>query len=73
LFQLQEFIEAEVLLKKSLENGGLKSPEVLEHYGDTLFKLNQIEEAVTYWKMALAAGSESLSLNKKIESKSINE
>ena len=41
-----------------------------EHYGDILFMLGEVDEAVTYWQKALEAGSESAELlQKKIKNK----
>ncbi|MGZ5303843.1 MAG: tetratricopeptide repeat protein, partial [Bacteroidia bacterium] len=66
------YTEAEKHIKKALEQEKA-SPEVQEHYGDVLFKLNRVEEAVEYWKKAKASGSESPNLNKKIADKKLYE
>lgn len=45
------------------------SSEVLEHYGDVLYKTDEPEQALEQWKKAKEIGSESKTLNKKIKSK----
>lgn len=46
------------------------SAEVLEHYGDVLYKTNEPEKALEYWIKAKEKGdSESKTLDKKIETK----
>ena len=48
---------------------GNKNPVILEHYGDVLFKLNKVEDAVYIWNEAKKAGSGSTQLEKKIADK----
>ena len=69
------FVEANYTLakiyeKQAIENGGEKSPEVFEHYGDILYMSGEKEEAVTWWIKSLKAGNTSAILKKKIETKS---
>jgi tetratricopeptide (TPR) repeat protein len=46
------------------------SAEVLEHYGDVLYKTDEPEKALEYWKKAKEKGdSESKTLDRKIETK----
>ncbi|HTN68732.1 MAG TPA: tetratricopeptide repeat protein [Dysgonamonadaceae bacterium] len=45
------------------------SSEVLEHYGDILYKTGETEEALEQWKKAKKIGSDSKTLNKKIRKK----
>lgn len=71
LFQGGNYGKARKYLEQSLENGGGSSGEVLEHLGDTLFKLNKVEDAVEYWKKALEKGGASEDIEQKIEQKSI--
>lgn len=46
--------------------GGANDGVVLEHYGDILFHLNRVDEAVEYWEQALQAGGAGSSIQKKI-------
>ncbi len=45
------------------------SSEVLEHYGDILFKTGEEEKAIEQWKKAKELGSDSTTLDKKIKKK----
>lgn len=69
LFQQEKFEEAEIWLKKSIENGGNLSGTVLEHYGDVMIQLNKESEALKYWNLAKEAGDFSDKLTDKIKDK----
>ena len=45
------------------------STEVLEHYGDILYKTGEPEKALEQWRKAKELGSDSKTLNKKIKKK----
>ena len=45
------------------------SAEVLEHYGDILYKTNEPDKALEQWKKAKELGSDSKTLDKKIKTK----
>ena len=49
------------------------SAEVLEHYGDILYKTGDKEKAVEQWKKAKKLGSDSTTLDKKIKLKKYTE
>lgn len=66
LFQQGKYTEAEIWIKKSLENGGNESGTVLEHYGDVMIKLKKEAEALKYWKLAITKGDHSDKLSDKI-------
>jgi len=38
----------------------------LEHYGDVLFRLGDVDRALDYWKQAKEKGDGSAALNEKI-------
>ncbi len=67
LFKKGEYRLARFYMDTALQNGGLENAVILEHYGDILFKLEKIDEAIEYWKKALELGSDSDTLQKKIE------
>lgn len=46
----------------------LKDPVIYDHIGDVCSKLNQVEEAVKYWKLSLEILPEQDSVKQKIES-----
>ena len=52
LYQLKEYEEAKEWIVKALKNGADNSPVVVEHYGDILYKLGEIQNAVIQWKKA---------------------
>jgi hypothetical protein len=54
-------------LLKALLNGSARSPVVVEHYGDILYKLGDVENAVLQWKKSKDLGGDSELLYQKIE------
>ena len=61
---------AKIYEKQAIDNGGDKSMEVLEHYGDILFMAGDRAEALVWWQQSATAGNNSPLLKKKIETKS---
>ncbi len=68
LFQQGKYSEA-LSIFQSVQKNGLKEPLIIEHIGDCQFKLGNINEALTNWKMALEKGSKNAILPKKIDKK----
>lgn len=73
LFKLKSYELAKEWLDKALINGGNNYPDILEHYGDVLFKMDDVDSAMEYWKKALEKGSTSEKLEKKITDKKMYE
>jgi tetratricopeptide (TPR) repeat protein len=73
LYIAGKYVDAEIWLQKALDNGGTGSGEVLEHYGDALFKLGKKEKALEYWKKAALKNDASDKINEKIEKKELIE
>lgn len=73
LFKMNNFSEAKKWIEKAMENGGNDSAVILEHYGDILFKLGEVDKAVSYWQKAKSLGSESEIISKKIADKKFYE
>lgn len=70
IFQAGQLFFGTVYLQNALDKTKEPSAELFEHYGDILFMLGEVDEAVTYWQKALEAGSESAELlQKKIKNK----
>ena len=69
LFQLKEYEEADVWITKAINNSAQPSGVILEHKGDILFHIGQIEEALKYWEKAKIVGGASEQINKKITDK----
>jgi len=67
LFNMGRVREARKYIRKALDNGGDKSPDILEHYGDILYKTGDKNGAVRYWKLAIEKKGEKKVLEKKIE------
>ncbi|MGB0839877.1 MAG: tetratricopeptide repeat protein [Chitinophagales bacterium] len=67
LFMQKKYTDAEEWLGKAIANGGDTNGVILEHYGDTLFKLKKTDKAVEYWQMAKDMGSDSKLLDRKIK------
>lgn len=65
LFSSGDYKQSRKYLEKAIE-AGAKSGEVVEHYGDVLFKLGQVEEAVQQWMKAKGMDDTSEVLDKKI-------
>jgi len=71
-FQKGNYSLAKFYIESAISNGGGNSPDILEHYGDILFKTGNIDKAVEQWEKALKAKDESEDtglLKKKIENK----
>ncbi|MEP7127246.1 MAG: tetratricopeptide repeat protein [Chitinophagales bacterium] len=66
LFKLGEYEEAKNWIDKSLKNGSGDDGTVLEHYGDVLYKLGDVNGAVQYWMKAKEKNVDSDSIDKKI-------
>lgn len=73
LFEQGAYPMAKIYLKSAVQYSEEKEKEVsavvLEHYGDVLYMTNEKEEALEYWKKAKEKGSESTTIDKKIETK----
>jgi tetratricopeptide (TPR) repeat protein len=66
LFKQERFAESKTWIEKAIANGGNTNPVILEHYGDVLYKLNEVEKAWETWKKAQSAGGASEILLRKI-------
>jgi len=73
LYQQQNYLEAKEWINKALENDGYKSAVIIEHYGDILYKLGDIKNAVNQWKKALILEPDSDVLQQKIKDKKLYE
>ena len=65
LFSAGDYKQSRKYLEDAIA-AGAKSGEVIEHYGDVLFKLGQVEEAVQQWMKAKGMDDTSENLDKKI-------
>lgn len=63
LYQQGKYKESEKWLRAAVEKG--RNGEILEHYGDVLFKLGQKDAAIAQWEAAIELGA-SLNIEEKI-------
>lgn len=68
--KLQKALEE---IEKAYNYGGKNNAVIVEHYGDILYKLGQIEHANEFWNEAFKLGKGSEFLNKKILQKTLIE
>ena len=75
LYQRGKYTEAKAIMELALQNGGDNEAVLLEHYGDILWKNNEKERALEFWKLAQALDEKACSefLNEKIETKTLIE
>lgn len=73
LFMQGAYTTAKIYLENAVKYSEEKekevSAEVLEHYGDVLYMVEDKENALIYWQKAKEKGSESKTLDRKIETK----
>jgi tetratricopeptide (TPR) repeat protein len=72
LYQQKKYKESEEWLSAAAKIGPPKA-DILEHYGDVLYKLNKTDEALIQWELAKKAGGNSEALLNKLRSKKLNE
>ncbi|MEO6304157.1 MAG: tetratricopeptide repeat protein [Bacteroidia bacterium] len=72
LYQQKKYKEAEEWLSVAAKMGPPKA-DILEHYGNVLYKLNKTEEALVQWQLARQAGGNSDALLNKLKLKKLNE
>lgn len=70
LFRMGKYQQARSWIEKAMQYPEARQdPDVLEHYGDILFNLNEKDKAVEYWQLAKAKGANSQGLARKIAEK----
>ena len=70
---MKDYKKAKEWIGKAIENGGAESTTILEHYGDILFQLGDVDSALEYWSKALEKGGKSEFLEKKIADRKLYE
>ncbi|MEN0005764.1 MAG: tetratricopeptide repeat protein [Bacteroidota bacterium] len=65
-YKKKEYEKAAEWLKKAAESNLTNAPDTFEHYGDVLYQLGDVEQAVRYWTQAQDNGSKSSLIEKKI-------
>jgi Putative Zn-dependent protease, contains TPR repeats len=69
LYKQGKYEEAKEVMRRALIFGGNDSETILEHYGDILEKLKDMDSAVMYWRMSYDKGNRSEELLKKLNLK----
>ncbi len=73
LYKKKKYKDAEKWIKKAIDNGAANNPLVLENYGNVMYQLNDIEQALQYWELARKKGANSELLDKKISDRKLYE
>ncbi|SFN95804.1 Tetratricopeptide repeat-containing protein [Chitinophaga sp. YR627] len=70
LFRLARYEQAKEWMEKALQHEDAReNPGMLEHYGDILFNLHEVDKALEYWQLAKQKGANSVGLARKIAEK----
>ncbi|MBV8254269.1 MAG: tetratricopeptide repeat protein [Chitinophaga sp.] len=70
LFRQEKYQEAKEWMDKAFQHPEcLQNPNMLEHYGDILYNLKDVNKAVEYWQLAKEKGASSVDLTRKIAEK----
>lgn len=69
LFKKKEYRLAKFYMETAMKNGGDQSDVIVEHYGDILFMMNDVEGALENWNKSVQLGNESKILQQKINEK----
>ena len=70
LFQMKEYNEAQKVMERAIKTSNANAVHY-EHYGDILFMLGKVDEAVEQWKHAKSLNSNSKLIDKKIAERKI--
>lgn len=71
LYAQEKYKEARKVMEKALV-GKEVSATHLEHYGDILFQLGEVDQAVKQWQKAKQTGGDNIVLDKKINNRKLN-
>lgn len=70
MFRMGRYELAKQWMEKALQSPQAKdNPGMLEHYGDILFNLHDVDKALEYWRLAKEKGANSTGLARKIAEK----
>ncbi len=73
LYKLKQYEEAKRWQERAIEHGGANNGTLMEHYGDILFQMGQLDKAFEYWQKAKLTGKYSDFLDKKLSDKKLIE
>ncbi len=69
LFKKKNYSLAKFYMESALSHSEEENPTLVEHYGDILMMLGNVEEALRNWEKAVSLGSESKTIKQKIAEK----
>ncbi len=69
MFKKNNYVEAMVYIDKAIENSSEPSEELFHHAGDIYFMNKEYDEAIDFWKKALALDPDNELLKKKVKHK----
>jgi tetratricopeptide (TPR) repeat protein len=70
LFRMARYEQAKEWMEKAMHyEEARENPNMLEHYGDILFNLHEVDKALEYWQLAKQKGANSVGLTRKIAEK----
>jgi tetratricopeptide (TPR) repeat protein len=70
LFRMGKYDLAKQWMEKAMQSDEARqNPNMLEHYGDILFNLHEVDKAMEYWQLAKEKGANSQGLARKIAEK----
>jgi tetratricopeptide (TPR) repeat protein len=72
-YKEKKYSDAKTWEDKSIKDGGINDAEDLDHYGNILYQLGDIDNAVKYWKMAKDLHLDSAVIDKKISDRKLYE
>ena len=67
MFKKGDIEKAKKYIEKAINNGGEENGDILEHYGDILFKEGDKSHAIIFWNKAIKYGNNKESLKLKIK------
>ena len=70
LFGQKKYGDAEIWLQRAAE--GSRNGNILDHYGDALFRNGKVQAAIEAWKAAKQSGNSDPGLEKKIQCKCLD-
>jgi tetratricopeptide (TPR) repeat protein len=73
LYKQAKYDQALIWIENAIKNGGGSDVTVIEHHGDILFRLGQIDKAVEQWIKAKEKGGATEFIDRKISDKKIYE
>ena len=73
LYKMRNFEDAQKWLEKAIKSSKESDPEILEHYGDVLYQLGDVDQAIQYWTKSQSKGNKSTLIEKKIADRKLYE